>query len=66
MAQRRAPQEAAAGGQRAMPPVCLVSADDDFLKLVALEIEPWCRVTRRGEYDGLARRAQRQDAGSWE
>jgi DNA-binding NtrC family response regulator len=43
-----------------MPPVCLVSADEDFLKLAALEIEPWCRVTRRAEYDGLARWTQCQ------
>jgi DNA-binding NtrC family response regulator len=43
-----------------MLPVCLVSADEDFVKLAALEIEPWCRVTQRAEYDGLARWAQRQ------
>jgi DNA-binding NtrC family response regulator len=47
-----------------MPPVCLVSADEEFLKLAALEIEPWCHVTQRGEYDGLAHWTQRQDCGS--
>lgn len=64
MAHTRAPQEAAASRQRALLPVCLVSADEDFLELVALEIEPWCRVTRRTEYDGLAQWAQHQDANS--
>jgi len=62
MAQTGAPREMANNRQRALPPVCLVSADEDFLKLVTLEIEPWCRVTQRGEYDGLARWAQRQDS----
>jgi DNA-binding NtrC family response regulator len=64
MAQTRAPQEAAASRQRALLPVCLVSADEDFLELVTLEIEPWCRVTRRSEYDGLAHWTQRQDSVS--
>jgi len=45
-------------------PVCLVSADEDFLELLALEVEPWCRVTRRTAYDGLAQWAQRQDTVS--
>jgi DNA-binding NtrC family response regulator len=62
MAQTRAPQEATAIRQRTLPPVCLVSADNEFLNFAALEIEPWCSVTQRGEYDGLARWAQRQDA----
>ena len=47
-----------------MLPVCLVSADEDFLELLALEVEPWCRVTRRTAYDGLAQWAQRQDTVS--
>jgi DNA-binding NtrC family response regulator len=47
-----------------MPPVCLVSADEDFLKLAALEIEPWCCVTQRTEYAGLARWTQRQETVS--
>lgn len=62
MAQTGAPREMANNRQRALPPVCLVSADEDFLKLVTLEIEPWCTVTQRGEYDGLAHWAQLQDA----
>ena len=45
---------------REMLPVCLVFADKDFVELVALEIEPWYRVTQRAEYDGLARWAQRR------
>ena len=63
MAQTGAPREKA-NRQRALPPVCLVSVDEDFLKLVTREIEPWCSVTQRGEYDGLARWAQCQDADS--
>jgi len=42
--------------------VCLVSADDEFLNFTAIEVEPWCRVTRRNHYDGLAQWMQRQDA----
>jgi DNA-binding NtrC family response regulator len=47
-----------------MPPVCLVSSDEDFLKLASIEIEPWCRVTRRVEYRGLASWTQSQEAVS--
>ncbi|MFZ0305023.1 MAG: sigma-54 dependent transcriptional regulator [Terracidiphilus sp.] len=64
MAQMGVPRETANHRQKVLPPVCLVSADEDFIKLVALEIEPWCSVTRRGEYDGLARWTQRQDTVS--
>ena len=64
MSQTRAPQESGANRQRALLPVCLVSADEGFLELVALEIEPWCRVTRRTEYDGLAQWAQHQETDS--
>ena len=62
MAQTGTPRESANNRQRNLPPVCLVSADVDFLKLLTLEIEPWCSVTQRGEYDGLARWTQRQGA----
>jgi two-component system response regulator PilR (NtrC family) len=58
------PQEQATSRQKKQLPVCLVSADEEFLELVAIEVEPWCRVTRRDEYDGLAQWAQRQDAVS--
>jgi len=58
------PQERVGNRQKALLSVCLVSIDEEFLKLATLEIEPWCRVTRRAEYDGLARWAQRQDTGS--
>ena len=58
------PTKTVTGRQKTMPPVCLVSADEDFLKLVAFEIEPWCRVTQRAEYDGLARWTQLQDTVS--
>ncbi len=64
MSQTRAPQESGANRQRALLPVCLVSADEGFLELVAHEIEPWCRVTRRTEYDGLAQWAQHQETDS--
>lgn len=64
MTHTRAQQEVAASRQRTLLPVCLVSADVDFLELVALEIEPWCRVTRRTEYDGLAQWAQQQETDS--
>jgi DNA-binding NtrC family response regulator len=64
MAQTRATQESAASRQRALLPVCLVSADEDFLQLVAQEIEPWCRVTQRTEYDGLAQWTQHQETDS--
>jgi len=59
-----ASRESAANRQKALPPVCLVSADEEFVNLVALEIEPWCRVTRRAEYDGLAQWTQQQDTNS--
>ncbi len=49
---------------KALLPVCLVSADADFVQLLAVELEPWCRITRRGDYDGLARWTQRQDTVS--
>jgi len=61
MAQTLTAKETVAGRQRPMPPVCLVSADEDFLKTAAFEIEPWCRVTRRAEYAGLARWTQSQE-----
>jgi DNA-binding NtrC family response regulator len=60
MAQTRAPRKVAASRQRALPSVCLVSADKEFLTLAALEIEPWCNATLCGEYDGLAHWVQRQ------
>ena len=64
MAQTGASREAAQSRQRNLLPVCLVSADEDFLKLLALEIESWCRVTRRSEYDGVAQWTQQQDSNS--
>lgn len=64
LAHRAAQEEAATSPQKALQPVCLVSADEDFIKLAADEIEPWCSVTRRAEYDGLARWAQRQDTAT--
>jgi DNA-binding NtrC family response regulator len=63
-AQTVTPKETATNWQKALPSVCLVSADEDFVELVALEIEPWCRVVRRAEYDGLARWARRQETVS--
>ena len=64
MAKTGAPQKAGASQQKASLPVCLVSSDEEFLTLAALEIEPWCRVTQRSEYDGLAHWTQRQDSVS--
>ncbi len=64
MAQTGASRESAASRQRALLPVCLVSADEDFLELVAQEIEPWCRITHSAGYDGLAQWAQHQDTNS--
>ena len=64
MAQTGVPRETANHRQKVLPPVCLVSVDEDFLKLMALEIEPWCNVTQRSVYDGLARWAQHQDTVS--
>lgn len=61
MARTEELQETAANQQKSLLPVCLVSADDEFLELVSQEVEPWCRVTRRAEYDGLARWMQSQD-----
>jgi DNA-binding NtrC family response regulator len=61
MTQPPAPQEMTLSRQRAMLPVCLVTVDDVFSRLMAHEIEPWCRVTQRSDYSGLARWAQSQD-----
>ena len=58
------PQKTVTSRQKALLPVCLVSADDDFLNIAAHEIEPWCRVTRRAEYEGLARWTQGQESAS--
>jgi DNA-binding NtrC family response regulator len=58
------PKESANKNERGLLPVCLVSADQDFLKLVIQEIEPWCRVSERADYEGLARWTQRQDSVS--
>jgi DNA-binding NtrC family response regulator len=59
--QNAPPHDQPASRQRTLPPVCLVSAEESFVELVALEIEPWCRVTVQNKYDGLAQWAQRQD-----
>lgn len=64
MAQSGTHQETPKTRQKALPPVCLVSADEDFLELVTLEIEPWCRVAQCAEYEGLARWTQQQDGVS--
>ena len=61
MPQNAPPHDQPASRQRTLPPVCLVSAEESFVELVALEIEPWCRVTVQNKYDGLAQWAQRQD-----
>jgi DNA-binding NtrC family response regulator len=63
MTQSAAPQETVPS-RRAMLPVCLVTADDVFSRLMAEEIKPWCRVTQRDDYGGLARWAQSQDGVS--
>jgi DNA-binding NtrC family response regulator len=62
MAQSGTPGQPARSRERALLPVCLVSADEEFVELVAAEIAPWCRVTQRMEYDGLAQWTQQQDA----
>ena len=62
MVHSSAPKESVTGRQKTLLPVCLVSADDEFLNFTAIEVEPWCRVTRRNHYDGLAQWMQRQDA----
>jgi len=48
--------------EKTLPPVCLVTTDEEFLRLVTIEIEPWCQVAVSVELDGLAHWAQRQDA----
>ncbi len=59
-----APKKPAPPRHLSLPSVCLVSGDEDFLKVAALEIEPWCCVARHGEYGGLARWTQSQETVS--
>lgn len=62
MTAKAAQREEATNRDQGILPVCLVSADEEFLRAATMEIEPWCRVTACAEYTGLAHWAQRQHA----
>lgn len=38
-----------------LPPVCIVTADDEFLGVLTRELSPWFRVVHRESYNDLAR-----------
>jgi DNA-binding NtrC family response regulator len=57
MTSRRNPGESGSSAvpQAALPAVCIVTVDEEFLEFVIPELSPWCEVTVRDGYQNLAR-----------
>ncbi|MBB6144762.1 DNA-binding NtrC family response regulator [Silvibacterium bohemicum] len=51
----RAGSEAPAIAHTSLPVVCIVTADDDFIREAILELIPWFQVVIRNDYEDLAR-----------
>ena len=56
--------ESSSASPKALPVLCVVTADGDFLNILTTELSPWFKVMDRASYDDLARWTREADVSA--